>query len=119
MSQLYTKTGDKSCNITNSLYTIYGINKYLSQKICNYMGINPKIRTTLLKKTQIHKLKNYIEKNIIIGHDLKKKLKDNYKNLLNIKTYRGLRHSLGLPVNGQRTHTNAKTKKRLKSKYVW
>ena len=68
----------------------------------------------LLHKTQLNSLIKYINKNIKIEQLLKKEKKEKINNLLKIKNIRGIRQSLGLPVNGQRTHTNAKTCKKLK-----
>lgn len=102
--------------IINSLVNIFGINFYQSKKICRKIGFNPSVRIKSLKKVQINKLIKYIDKNLLIEQDLKKKKIQNKKNLINIKTVRGLRNLKGLPVRGQRTHTNSKTCKKLKNK---
>lgn len=95
-----------------ALTDLYGINKYQSTKICKNIGVNPYIKLNQLNKKQIYKLKKYIEKNILIEEDLKKKKHNTNAELLKIKSYRGIRNSMGLPVRGQRTHTNAKTKRK-------
>ncbi len=115
MLYIFDKAISNSKSILYSLTFLYGINKYQSKRICKNIGINPKTTINQLKKNQLNRLINYINKNIKIEQLLKKIKKDNFNNLLNIKTNRGIRHNLGLPVRGQRTHTNAKTSKKLKN----
>lgn len=116
MLYIFDKTISNYKSILYSLTTLYGINKYQSKKICKNIGINPKTTINKLKKNQLNKLINYINKNLKIEQLLKKIKKDHFNNLLNIKTNKSIRWNLGLPVNGQRTHTNAKTCKKLKNK---
>ena len=73
------------------------------------MGINPSIRVHSLKKSQIRQLSKYIRKYFLIEQDLRKQLNLQKQKLITIKTCRGLRNLKGLPVRGQRTHTNRKT----------
>lgn len=101
-------------NIVYSLSEIFGLNKNKSKIICKNIGLNSSTRIELLTENKIRKLIKYIDKNFIIEQDLKKKILNNKKRLLAIKNYRGLRNILGLPSKGQRTKTNAKTKKKLK-----
>jgi small subunit ribosomal protein S13 len=116
MLYIFDKTISDSKSILYSLTVLYGINKYQSKKICKNIGINPLITINKLKKNQLNRLIKYINNNIKIEQLLKKAKKDKINNLLNIKHNRGIRSSLGLPVRGQRTHTNARTIKKLKNK---
>jgi small subunit ribosomal protein S13 len=115
MLYIFDKAISNSKSILYSLTFLYGINKYQSKRICKNIGINPKTTINQLKKNQLNRLINYINKNIKIEQLLKKSKKDQFDNLLNIKINRGIRRNLGLPVRGQRTHTNAKTCKKLKN----
>jgi small subunit ribosomal protein S13 len=115
MLYIFDKAISNSNNILYSLTVLYGINKFQSKRICKYIGINPQTNINQLKKNQLNRLINYINKNIKIEQLLKKIKKDQINNLLNIKTNRGIRRNLGLPVHGQRTHTNSKTCKKLKN----
>ena len=114
MLYIFDKAITNSKSILYSLTILYGINQYQAKRICKNIGVNPKTTINQLKKNQLNRLVNYINKNIKIEQLLKKIKKDIIINLLNIKTNRGIRNSLGLPVRGQRTHTNAKTCKKLK-----
>ena len=116
MLYIFDKTISNSTSILYALTTLYGINTYQSKRICKYIGINPLTTINKLKKTQLNSLIKYINKNIKIEQLLKKEKRDKINNLLKIKNTRGIRQSLGLPVNGQRTHTNAKTCKKLRLK---
>ena len=115
MLYIFDKAISNSNSILYSLTILYGINEFQSKRICKNIGINPQTTINKLKKNQLNRLINYINKNIKIEQLLKKYKKDHFNNLLNIKTNRGIRHNLGLPVRGQRTHTNAKTSKKLKN----
>ena len=85
--------------------------------MCKNIGINPSIRIDSLNNIQIKKLKQYIDKSLIIEKNLKKIIIKNKQDLIDIKNIRGLRNLKGLPVRGQRTHTNAKTQKKLNYKF--
>lgn len=115
MLYIFDKTISNSNSILYSLTILYGINKFQSKRICKNIGINPQTTINQLKKNQLNRLINYINKNIKIEQILKKIKKDQVQFLLNIKTNKGIRCSLGLPVRGQRTHTNSKTCKKLKN----
>jgi small subunit ribosomal protein S13 len=112
MLNIFDKFIPDNKGVLFALTNLYGINKYQSTKICKNIGVNPYIKLNQLNKSQINKLTNYIEKNILIEQDLRKKKLDTNAELLTIKSYRGIRNSMGLPVRGQRTHTNAKTKRK-------
>ena len=90
---------------------IYGIGLTTSKKILAETGINPDTRTNDLTEEDLVKLRDYIQNNIKVEGDLRRKVSQNIKRLMEIGCYRGLRHRKGLPVRGQRTHTNARTRK--------
>ena len=90
---------------------IYGIGLTTSKKIFAQTGINPDTRTNDLTEEDLVKLRDYIQNNIKVEGDLHREVSQNIKRLMEIGCYRGLRHRKGLPVRGQRTHTNARTRK--------
>ena len=90
---------------------IYGIGLTTSQKMLAEVGINPDTRVKDLSETEISKLRDYIEHNLKVEGDLRRDVGLDIKRLMEIGCYRGLRHRKGLPVRGQRTHTNARTRK--------
>jgi small subunit ribosomal protein S13 len=116
MLYIFGKSIPVEKKIIYSLTHFFGINLFYSKKICKNMGINPSVRINSLKKSKIRKLIQYIDQNVIIEQNLKKNLVLKKKKLVEIKSYRGLRNLQGLPVHGQRTHTNKKTSKKLKNK---
>ena len=90
---------------------IYGIGRTSAQKILGMTGINPDIRVKDLTEEQEAKLRDAIEHHYIIEGDLRRETAMNIKRLSEIGCYRGMRHRRGLPVHGQRTKTNARTRK--------
>ena len=94
------------------LNKIYGLNNSLITICFNNLGINSTIQTKFLKKKLIKKLKDFLKNEFIIDSDLKKIQNNTKKFELQIKTIKSLRKLQGLPVNGQRTKTNAKTTKK-------
>ena len=90
---------------------IYGIGLTASTKILAETGINPDTRVKNLTEEETVKLREYIDKNLKVEGDLRREVSQNIKRLMEIGSYRGLRHRKGLPVRGQRTHTNARTRK--------
>ena len=90
---------------------IYGIGKNTSQRIIEKTGINPDTRIRNLTEDEINRLREEIEKNCKIEGDLRREIALNIKRLIEIGCYRGLRHRRGLPVRGQKTKTNARTRK--------
>ncbi len=97
-----------------ALTYIYGIGKTTSRKILEETGINPDTRMRNLTEEEINKLRETIEKNHKVEGDLRREIALNIKRLIEIGAYRGLRHRRGLPVRGQRTKTNARTRKGIK-----
>ena len=94
-----------------ALTYIYGIGLSSSQKILAETGINPDTRSDDLTEEELVKLRDYIQNNFKVEGDLHREVSQNVKRLMEIGCYRGLRHRRGLPVRGQRTHTNARTRK--------
>ena len=90
---------------------IYGIGLTTSQKMLEEVGINPDTRVKDLSENEISKLRDYIEKNLKVEGDLRREVSLNIKRLMEIGCYRGVRHRRGLPVRGQNTKQNARTRK--------
>ena len=90
---------------------IYGIGLTTSKKILAETGINPDTRVRDITEDELSKLRDYIQHNLTTEGDLHREVSQNIKRLMEIGCYRGLRHRRGLPVHGQRTHTNARTRK--------
>ncbi|MBE6836958.1 MAG: 30S ribosomal protein S13 [Ruminococcus sp.] len=90
---------------------IYGIGQKTAEKILAETGVNPDIRVKDLSEDDVAKLREYIDKNLTVEGDLRRNVALNIKRLTEIGCYRGLRHRKGLPVRGQRTKTNARTRK--------
>jgi len=90
---------------------IFGIGLTTSQKILRETGINPDTRVRNLTEEEVVRLREYIDRQLKVEGDLRREVGQNIKRLMEIGCYRGLRHRKGLPVRGQRTHTNARTRK--------
>ena len=90
---------------------IYGIGLTTSKKILAETGVNPDVRVKDLSEEDLGKLRDYIQENLTVEGDLHREVSQNVKRLMEIGCYRGLRHRKGLPVRGQRTKTNARTRK--------
>ena len=90
---------------------IYGIGPKTSKEILTATGINPDIRVKDLDENDVAKLRQYIDKNHQVEGELRKEVSMNIKRLNEIGSYRGIRHRKGLPVRGQNTKTNARTRK--------
>lgn len=90
---------------------IYGIGATRAKKICAETGVNPDTRVRDLTEEEVVKLRDNIDANYTVEGDLRRETAQNIKRLMEIGCYRGLRHRKGLPVRGQRTHTNARTRK--------
>lgn len=94
-----------------SLQYIYGIGDTTAQQICEKAGLDPSLRTKDLNDEQVRSLRDVIERDHKVEGDLRREVSMNVKRLMDLGAYRGLRHRKGLPVHGQRTHTNARTRK--------
>ncbi|WP_281654326.1 30S ribosomal protein S13 [Eggerthella sinensis] len=90
---------------------IYGIGMTTSRQILAETGVDGSVRVKDLTEDDLTKLRDYIQANIKVEGDLHREVSQNVKRLMEIGCYRGLRHRRGLPVRGQRTHTNARTRK--------
>ncbi|HME42670.1 MAG TPA: 30S ribosomal protein S13 [Syntrophorhabdales bacterium] len=94
-----------------ALTYVYGIGRPLSNKILSEAGIDVNKRTNALTDEEIAKIREIIERNLKVEGDLRKEMSMNIKRLMDIGCYRGLRHRRSLPVRGQRTRTNSRTRK--------
>ena len=97
--------------IEYALTYIYGIGLKTSQKLLNITGINPDTRTKDLTEDDVVKLRDAIDHNAVVEGDLRRDIQMDIKRLVDIGCYRGRRHRLGLPVRGQNTKNNARTRK--------
>ncbi|HEY5700957.1 MAG TPA: 30S ribosomal protein S13 [Gammaproteobacteria bacterium] len=93
-----------------SLTSIYGVGKTTAYKICDAVGIKHDIQIKDLTEEELDKIRTEVQKYQIEG-DLRREISMNIKRLMDLGTYRGIRHRRGLPVRGQRTSTNARTRK--------
>ena len=94
-----------------SLTYIYGIGRTLSQKVCSETDTNPDTRVRDLTDEEVTRLRSYIDANLKVEGDLRRDVTQDIKRKMEIGCYQGIRHRRGLPVHGQRTHTNARTRK--------
>jgi small subunit ribosomal protein S13 len=94
-----------------SLTYIYGIGRALATQICGKASVEGGTKTDQLSESEVIKLREVIEREYKVEGDLRREVSQNIKMLMDIGCYRGLRHRRGLPVRGQRTHTNARTRK--------
>ena len=94
-----------------SLTYIYGVGRSRALQICQKADIDLGTKTDHLSESEVIKLREIIERDYVVEGDLRRDINQNIKMLMDIGCYRGLRHRRGLPVRGQRTHTNARTRK--------
>ena len=94
-----------------SLQYIYGIGKTTAHAICEKAGVKVETRTKDLTDDEVRRIRDVIEQSVKVEGDLRREVSLNIKRLMDLGCYRGLRHRKGLPVRGQRTHTNARTRK--------
>ena len=97
--------------VTISLRYIYGIGPKKAQEICDALNIPPERRVNELTDEEILRIRELIDRNYRVEGDLRREVAMNIKRLMDLGCSRGLRHRKGLPVRGQRTHTNARTRK--------
>ena len=93
-----------------ALTSIYGIGRTIARKICADSGIEPNVKIKDLSEAEIETVRNQVAKYTIEG-DLRRTVSMNIKRLMDLGSYRGIRHRRGLPLRGQRTRTNARTRK--------
>lgn len=101
----------KDKRVEIGLTYIFGIGQKTATKILEETGVNPDTRVKDLSEDDVAKLREYIDKNLTVEGDLRRNVALNIKRLVEIGCYRGVRHRRGLPVRGQRTKTNARTRK--------
>ena len=94
-----------------SLTYIYGVGRELSKEIINKLGLDPNMKANRLTESDIAKMNEMLQSQYVVEGDLRRKVQNDIKRLVSIHSYRGMRHRLGLPVRGQRTRTNARTRK--------
>ncbi|MGK2855558.1 MAG: 30S ribosomal protein S13 [Microbacteriaceae bacterium] len=94
-----------------SLTYVFGIGRSTAEKICEATGIDQSTRTRDLTDEEINKIRAYIDQGLKVEGDLKREVQQDIKRKMEIGSYQGIRHRKGLPVRGQRTHTNARTRK--------
>jgi small subunit ribosomal protein S13 len=94
-----------------SLTYIYGVGRELSKQIIEKLGLSKDMRARELKEDDIARLNAILQSEYVVEGDLRRQIQNNIKRLVGIQCYRGIRHRLGLPVRGQRTRTNARTRK--------
>jgi small subunit ribosomal protein S13 len=94
-----------------SLRYIYGIGPTSASTICAKTGIAPETKTRDLTDAELSRIRELLEKEFIVEGDLRREVRQNIQRLIEINCYRGIRHRRGLPVRGQRTKTNARTKR--------
>jgi len=94
-----------------ALTYIYGIGLTTSQKLLARTGVNPDTRVNQLTDDEVTRLRDIIEKGMVVEGDLRREVAMNIKRLIDINCYRGTRHRRGLPLRGQRTKTNARTRR--------
>jgi small subunit ribosomal protein S13 len=97
--------------VETALTYIYGIGLHTSQNVLRTAQVNPDTRVRDLAEDEVSRLREVIEKNLVVEGDLRREVQMNIKRLQEIQCYRGLRHRRNLPVRGQRTRTNARTKR--------
>lgn len=97
-------------HIVIALTSIYGIGRSTSLKLCQQVGIEPSVKVSQLSEQELESLRTEITKMTVEG-DLRRTVSMNIKRLMDLGCYRGLRHRRGLPLRGQRTKTNARTRK--------
>lgn len=100
---------EKHVNI--SLTYIFGIGRSTADKIVDELGIKKDTKAKDLTEEEVVKIRDYLESKLKIEGDLRREVSQNIKRLIEINSYRGIMHRRGLPVRGQRTHTNARTRK--------
>ncbi len=94
-----------------SLTYIYGIGPTIAKQVCANTGVDPNTRVRDLTDEEVVRLRSYIDANLRVEGDLRRDVSQNINRKIDINCYQGIRHRRGLPVHGQRTHTNARTRK--------
>ncbi|MBP7843355.1 MAG: 30S ribosomal protein S13 [Proteobacteria bacterium] len=98
-------------NLNIALTYIHGVGKKTSEKIIETLKLSPTLKTDQMDEAIVAKIRDYLERNLAVEGELRRRNAMNIKRLIDLQTYRGLRHRKGLPVRGQRTRSNARTRK--------
>ncbi|MBR2861837.1 MAG: 30S ribosomal protein S13 [Clostridia bacterium] len=101
----------KDKRVEAALQSIYGIGPAIAIEILTQTGVNPDTRVRDLTEDEVNLIRDYIDKNVVVEGDLRREVSLNIKRLVEIGCYRGVRHRKGLPVRGQHTKQNARTRK--------
>ncbi len=94
-----------------ALTYIYGVGPTIAQNLCEAVGIDPSTRVRDLTDEEVNKIRGWVDAQLKVEGDLRREVSQDIKRKMEIGCYQGLRHRRGLPVRGQRTHTNARTRK--------
>ena len=94
-----------------SLTYIYGIGKTTAQQLCDTLGLDRDTKVSDLTEDEVNQIRQYVDQNLTIEGDLRRDVQNDIKRKIEIGCLQGVRHRKGLPVRGQRTHTNARTRK--------
>jgi small subunit ribosomal protein S13 len=94
-----------------ALTYVFGVGRSTSLKICSELGLNPDTRVRDLTDDEVNRIRSYVDQNLRVEGDLRRDIAQDIKRKIEIGSYQGVRHRKGLPVRGQRTHTNARTRK--------
>jgi small subunit ribosomal protein S13 len=94
-----------------SLTYIFGIGKSTAQKLCADLGLNTSTRARDLTEDEVNRIRVWVDQHLTVEGDLRRDIQQDIKRKIEIGSYQGIRHRKGLPVHGQRTHTNARTRK--------
>lgn len=94
-----------------ALTYVYGVGRSLSRRILKSTEVDPNVKTDVISEDDLQKIREYLDKNHDVEGELRRVVGMSVKRLMDLGTYRGLRHRKGLPVRGQRTHTNSRTRK--------
>jgi small subunit ribosomal protein S13 len=94
-----------------SLTYIFGVGRSTAQKICSALELDPNTRVRDLTDEEVNRIRSHVDSNLEVEGDLRREISQDIKRKIEIGCYQGVRHRKGLPVHGQRTHTNARTRK--------
>jgi small subunit ribosomal protein S13 len=94
-----------------SLTYIFGVGQPTAQKLCDDLGLDRDTKVSTLTEDEVNQIRQYVDQNLVIEGDLRRNVQNDIKRKIEIGCLQGVRHRKGLPVRGQRTHTNARTRK--------
>ena len=94
-----------------ALTYIFGVGRTTAQRLCADLGVDPNTRVRNLTEEEVNRIRSYVDANLKVEGDLRRDIAQDIKRKMEIGCYQGIRHRKGLPVHGQRTHTNARTRK--------